>query len=101
MGHTAAALAAASVALSRMSTSDAASFSAQTLTAATELYVLAAANEGLYSNNFIPNQKVFLAHLIAAHNDMKCRPVTPLWLLGAFVSFSSSFARTCSLKGLF
>lgn len=58
MGHTAAALAATSLAFARVSTADARAFSAQTLTAAAELYVLAAANEGIYSENFIPNQKV-------------------------------------------
>ena len=58
MGHTAAALAATSLAFARVSTADARALSAQALTAAGELYVLAAANEGIYSENFTPNQKV-------------------------------------------
>lgn len=60
MGHTAAALTAASAIFSSLSTTDAQSFAAQALTAAEELYVLGAANEGLYSDNFLPNKKVEL-----------------------------------------
>ncbi len=73
MGHTAAALAATSAAILRMSTTDARSFSAQALSSATELYVLAAANEGLYSSNFIPNQKVTCTHgCMQFRNDASC-----------------------------
>ena len=54
MAHTAAALAAASVIFG---TQDA-RYSVQLLDAAQSLYLLAAANEGLYSDNFAPNAAV-------------------------------------------
>ena len=54
MAHTAAALAAASVVFRRQD----AIYAGQLFDAAQSLYLLAAANEGLYSDNFAPDSQV-------------------------------------------
>jgi hypothetical protein len=59
MGHTAAALVVASAALSSAHTAASdGQLAAAALEAAEQLYLLAAANEGLYSDNFVPNSQV-------------------------------------------
>ena len=66
MAHTAAALAAASVVFEAQD----AIYAGQLLDAAQSLYILAAANEGLYSDNFAPNAKVSLAQTQSASADI-------------------------------
>ena len=57
MAHTAAALAATSVVFS----SEDSIYAGQLFDAAQSLYLLAAANEGLYSDNFAPDSQVSIA----------------------------------------
>lgn len=63
MAHTAAALAAASSALSRAADAPGlATLAAAALDTARDLYVLAIANEGIYSNAFPPNSRACYSH---------------------------------------
>lgn len=98
MGHTAAALAATSLAFARVSTPDARAFSAQALTAAVELYVLAAANEGIYSENFIPNQKV--GHIFTAHEQIMPYQVEVMSLVCQLIFLCSPGLAELCLWGL-